>query len=114
MSFLKPKNMKHNEQYFNTTCQTGEELKKYTSNAKAQSGIILELFKKHKRQMTPSEVWVNAFDVDSVPLTSIRRAINVLTSEGLLSKTIKTKTGLYGRPEYYWELPSTAGNSTNI
>jgi predicted ArsR family transcriptional regulator len=102
--------MENNEQYFNTTCQTGEELKKFTTKSKNQAENILEFFKKQKRAMTPYEVWVNAFDVDSVPITSVRRAMSVLTSNGSLTKTETMKEGMYGRPEYYWKLSSNTEN----
>lgn len=41
---------------------------------------------------------------DKTPLTSIRRAINVLTKEGKLEKTYNKKLGNFGVPNHTWRL----------
>jgi hypothetical protein len=92
--------------YFNTTAVKDQELKLFKGKANDQTGKILEYFKKVNKEMTPSEVWTNLFDVDNTPITSIRRSMSNL-SKGITSpliKTTKQKTGLYGRPEYIWKL----------
>ncbi len=40
---------------------------------------------------------------NGTPLTSIRRAITVLTNKGLLQKTDEQISGVYGKPEYVWK-----------
>jgi hypothetical protein len=92
-----------NDDYFNTTGMEGDDLKKVTRKATKQSDIIFDYFKKNRRQaISPTEIWRNCFDVDSVPLTSIRRAISVLTRKGKLIKTNIQCQGMFGRPEYKW------------
>jgi transcription initiation factor IIE alpha subunit len=39
-----------------------------------------------------------------VPLTSIRRAITRLSYQGRIVKTDRQREGLYGKPEYIWEI----------
>ena len=38
------------------------------------------------------------------PLTSVRRAITNLSSDGELVKTNDKVTGIYGKPEHLWRL----------
>ena len=40
----------------------------------------------------------------NIPITSVRRAISDLTSNGDLVKTDKQVMGIYGRKEYVWRL----------
>lgn len=91
--------------YFNTTNVEGEQLKLYGLKARKQHAKILLFFMRNRgKQFSPTEVWVNLFAPDETPLTSIRRSITVLTKKGALKKTDKQKEGMYGRPEYKWEV----------
>lgn len=93
------------ESFFNTTRLEGEDLKKAVDKAVSQEEKILNYFKLLKtRELTASEVWRSVFDVDSTPLTSIRRAMTVLMSKGLLKKTDKQIEGMYGALEHKWKL----------
>lgn len=40
------------------------------------------------------------------PLTSVRRALTVLTAKGKLRKTVSKGEGLFGTPNHKWSLPS--------
>lgn len=93
-----------NENYFNTTHQEGDKLKLYGLKAHKQNAKILLFFLRNKKEFTPSQVWINCFNPDETPLTSIRRSMNVLTNKGALEKTDKKVEGIYGRPEYKWRL----------
>jgi hypothetical protein len=89
--------------YYNTTNEFAKVLETSKQKAKRQDEIILNAFKQIS-EMTPSEVWTNFFDVDSVPITSVRRAMTDLTNDGKLIKTEVKKKGIYGKPEYVWQL----------
>lgn len=87
--------------YYNTTHSVHPDLNRYEKKAKSQEETILEFFRVSGRRSSPSEVLMVLFD-NSVPLTSVRRAITNLTNEGELVKTNKQIRGPYGRPEYQW------------
>ena len=88
--------------YYNTTRQKGEQLKVSWKKTKSQDDKVMEYFHAHGKG-TPSEVWIYFRD-SNVPITSIRRSITNLTNSNLLSKTNNKKEGVYGRPEYVWEI----------
>lgn len=90
--------------YFNTTNESGATLVKNEVAAKTQNQLIFEFYQRHRGvPFSPSQVQAALLMYDT-PITSIRRAITVLTNEDKLIKTsIKTK-GMYGRDEYCWRL----------
>lgn len=91
--------------YFNTTSENGQQLQMFVNKSKKQDDVILRFFQTYNdKAISPSEVWVNCFDVDSIPITSIRRSISVLTKKGKLLKTEIKDKGIYGRDEYKWRL----------
>lgn len=70
---------------------------------KSQRDEVLEFFRLyHTHTLSPSHV--QAFWMPEVPIGSIRRAINALTSEGKLVKLDRKDHGLYGRRETLWKL----------
>lgn len=93
------------DSFFNTTGEKGEQLKESNRKASGQNNIILEYYRSNRQTaIAPSEVWKNCFDVDNVPITSIRRGISVLTKKGKLIKTAIQVKGLFGKDEYQWRL----------
>ena len=88
--------------YYNTTRQKGEQLKVSWKKTKSQDDKVMEYFHAHGKG-TPSEVWIYFRD-SNVPITSIRRSITNLTNSNLLSKTDNKREGVYGRPDYVWEI----------
>ena len=90
------------ENFKNTTGENGEKLLEFNDKAKKQEIRVLELFKKCPK-LSPSEVY-NDYPIQRTPLTSIRRAISNLKNQGILQKLKEKKDGLYGRPEYYYQL----------
>ena len=86
--------------YFNTTHETGTELKTFNQKAKTQNERVLEYFKPN-RKLSASLI-VNLFE--NVPITSIRRALNTLENKGLINKTGIQITGIYGRKENLYKL----------
>ena len=90
--------------FHNTIEVTGEELARYEMRAGAQEEHVYRAYKNHKK-LTPSEAWDWLYpNIKLTPLTSIRRAISNLTAKGALEKTKEQKTGIYGKPEYYWKI----------
>lgn len=85
--------------FYNTAKLTGFDLSQAIDAAATQKDAILEIFKVSKN-LTPSQVlylsgrpWL---------ITSIRRAIHDLTTEGELEKTERQVAGMHGKPEHVW------------
>lgn len=90
--------------YYNTTNLQGEELKGRRFKASAQASTILEFFLRNPDQLyTPFDVQrENAMWI--TPITSIRRAMTVLTAFGYLEKTEQMKPGRYRAINHMWRL----------
>ena len=84
-------------------------------NAKLQAGknfnqedLIYNIFQRSTfKSLTASEVWKHFKVIKNVPLTSIRRGISNLQTEGYLLKMDKTQTGIYGKPEHHYRILQT-------
>lgn len=90
------------DNYYNTTKETGEILVRANIMAGKQNDIVLDIFERYQRALSPSEVY--AVFPKRVPITSIRRSITNLTKLGFLEKTDIMKVGIYGKREHYWKL----------
>lgn len=88
--------------YYNTTNLSGSDLKSEIENAKTQKDAVLLIFQTYG-PLTPSNAW-SLYGATKAPLTSIRRAITDLTTEGHLIKSLTLKPGLYGKPEHLYKL----------
>lgn len=100
--------------YFDTT-DAGPQLAEYRAKASEQNAVVLWLFQKARRPLSPSEVHANyPLPPGAIlpPLTSIRRAISTLTKAGALVKTEVKCKGVYGRSEFVWRLPE-AGDAAS-
>ena len=86
--------------YFNTNKEVGEVLKESRQKASMQESVIMEIFQKENKLLSPEDV--HDYYTDNTPLTSIRRAITNLTSKGKLIKTDKQKIGKYGKKISLW------------
>jgi len=87
--------------YFNTTNETGQQLKQYKARASSQAGTVLLYFRDNSEYVyTPDEIQTTLFP--DTPITSIRRAITVLTSNGYLIKHDEMFPGKYGRLTHCW------------
>ena len=90
--------------FYNTTHLRGDELKKRKISADGQCRAILDFFKGNPQGLfTPFEVQTYT-GMEKTPITSIRRALNTLTSEGLIIKTEIMRPGEYGMPNHTWKL----------
>ena len=87
--------------FYNTTNTTGEDLQAYRRKAMSQDEIILALYR-DGYDHSPSQVLQMV--LPNAPITSVRRSITNLTTEGRLKKTGRQVNGMYGRPEYCWRL----------
>jgi Fe2+ or Zn2+ uptake regulation protein len=92
--------------YFNTTSEQGIDMVHYTLTAVNQECIVLEIMKIHG-SLSPSQV-LSKYKIKTgkvqTPITSIRRALSVLTKAGQLEKTNKKMYANYGRKEHFWKV----------
>lgn len=91
--------------YHATTRLSPAELSHAIATAKNQDQRLLVLFRRYG-PLSPSMAlrhWV-AQGWREVPLTSIRRGISDLTSEGRLTKTGLQVKGAFNMPEGVWKL----------
>jgi len=90
--------------YFNTTSERGDTLRHHRGAAERQVDRVVEIFRA-RGALSPSQLMPHFGP--SVPLTSIRRAITVATTRGLLVKTTDRRVGSYGRKEHIWRPATT-------
>lgn len=88
--------------YWNTTNLAGPELMEAVLVAENQEAAVLALFDKWVF-MSPSQAWSIGCDLGREwLLPSVRRAITVLTTRGLLVKLPAYVPGPHGRRETIW------------
>ena len=91
--------------YYNTNDESGETLQNRRQNSDKQKDVIYRVFESNPNMtLTPFEI--EAAVAQSWPITSIRRAITDLTSEGKLEKTEIKRMGPYGKQTYCWKYSS--------
>ena len=97
--------------YYNTNKESGKTLRKSRKNSWSQSDIILSIFKqKPKAKFTPEEILKKLQKVHlNYPITSIRRAMSNLKSDGYLEKTDEMKQGDWGKNVHLWKLGKRPG-----
>ena len=88
--------------FYETIDQPGSALKESNKKTRKQEELILDLFVKRNRPLSPSMV-LNELNLNC-PITSIRRAITNLTNAGKIIKTDQYVKGNYGKHEHLWEL----------
>lgn len=82
--------------YHQTQVLTQTQLTDYELAAKKQEGVILKILKQHPRKIQTAEDLIQHF-AGNVPITSIRRALTNLSTDGLIEKCGQVP-GTYGRP----------------
>lgn len=88
--------------FFNTIKLNQEELEKATDTALKQEDKILSVMNTNV-PYTPFEIqniYVSRYE--NVPITSIRRAMTVLTKKNKLIKLSDFKLEQYGKPNHRW------------
>lgn len=93
--------------YFDTTQLPLPLLDKAHAAAESQADAILEIYLHMNMALSPSQVWALCpCKLGSTeprwPLTSVRRAMCVLTRRQQLERCATQVLGQYGRPEYQW------------
>jgi hypothetical protein len=90
--------------YFQTTPLSQLEFWRAMENAKRQEDRVAALYARYGA-MSPSEVLRRyiAAGYAPPPLTSIRRAVTVLTEAGALVRTDETVIGSFGAREHVWK-----------
>jgi len=92
--------------FYNTTNQSGEELKSSWIETAKQDEIVLLLFARNQDMtFTPFDIQnilKNDYDKD-YPITSVRRSISNLTEIEALEKTSTKRKGKYGKANYCWK-----------
>ena len=89
--------------FYNTTNETGATLQNYKVKAQNQEQAIYDWFRRKQCFASPSQVTAELF-LNTIPVTSTRRAMKNLTDEGKLIKCDEKIIGPYGRPEHLWIL----------
>lgn len=95
---------------FNTTNLSGDTLEKRRGKNRSQHWLILEFFRSHPYEsFTPSEIEDRR--IISGPLTSIRRALTVLTEcdylekiDGKEGRPFVQRLGKYGEVNFAWRV----------
>ena len=89
--------------YYNTNNETGPTLKSSRLKAETQKDKVLKFFELNMKCMSADQVWGFLFD-KSVPVTSIRRAVTDLSTDGYLVKTEHMVDGMYGKKVHLYRL----------
>ncbi len=84
---------------------TEEQKRKSRKSAESQEARIVEYLHRRDRfsAFTAYELW-EALDNGNEPLTSFRRALTNLATQGRVTKLSETHTGYYGKQEHLWGL----------
>lgn len=89
--------------YYNTTNLQSAELAESVEQTKSQSSRIYKIMKRKGYNMTPVEVHAEYCEMyKPCPITSIRRSMTDMTTDGLLFKSDERALGLYGKDNYKW------------
>lgn len=100
--------------YHNTNHEPWADLQTSEHKAQVQEGTILYLFKRTLQGLTPDQVHEMLYGHTSVPITSVRRAITNLTSQGKLEKTDQRRAGSFGKKVFVWRAVRRPGVQANL
>jgi uncharacterized Fe-S cluster-containing protein len=89
--------------YYNTNQEKGEELKQSWKKTEKQEALILRHFRNNPKVYFSPEMIQEAV-LEKAPLTSVRRAITNLTTQGKLRKTDIMVKGKYGKRIHTWKV----------
>lgn len=91
--------------FFNTPNLRGPDLTAANEHNADQNEKVLAVFRRVGKSLTPCQVEAALkAQGELILLGSVRRAITTLTRRGELRKTDERRMGLYGIPNYCWEL----------
>lgn len=83
--------------YYNTTNESGKDLKDHQKKAMTQNEIIMNMFEGGAK-LSPSLIMPQM----KCPITSVRRALNTLERHNKIRRLDVKIYGLYGRKEYMY------------
>ena len=92
--------------YYNTTNETGPQLRSSWIQTAKQEELIYQMFVWNPGQgFSPEDIELRCLDLGKTwPITSIRRAINTLTKTDKLTKTNELQKSSYGKNTHIWRL----------
>ena len=89
--------------FFNETGIDSKELDVLNGTAKNQNERIYVIMKQTGKKYTPFQLHTEySRKYSAIPLTSIRRAMTVLTEQGKLKKLDKQKAERFGKRNFLW------------
>ncbi len=92
--------------YYNTTHESGQTLVEAKVKANTQNELIMDFFKGGAK-FTPWGVYSQLLSLgrisNSVPITSIRRSISDLCSQGYLVKLNEKRREKLGKANYFYQ-----------
>ena len=99
------------ENHYHDSLDERTRLDEFEHKAKKQDILVQQFMKAHAGQaFTPPEVWRAVDPDDTLPLTSIRRAMTNMSDPEkggcLVHQKDKKKIGLYGRVNDTWVYPA--------
>lgn len=96
--------------YHQTTALTGIDPQTEELNAYSQEQIVLGMYYIQSKPMTANDVFgiwshkLQAIGRPVPPITSVRRALSNLKTQGLLAIQTTHKPGSYGKPVHFYEI----------
>ena len=100
---VRKKYWKEINMYYNTNEETGQTLRSSRNKSQTQEEIILDFFKNNPNlRLSPFEIQ-EILELNA-PITSVRRAMTNLATNGDLRKTKLMKIGPYGKQVHTWRL----------
>lgn len=96
--------------YFNTTRETGRELKKACEKVENQDIRVFSIvYDAKEKGVTSGEVYSKFVKMANhyalvPPISSIRRSLSTLTERGVIEKTVEKRIGIYGRNNYVYKI----------
>lgn len=90
--------------FHNTTDEEPEVVRDRVQQTQTQEEIVMGLMNKYIK-LSASMVWERYPNHNSIPITSIRRALSNLAFDKKLVKLKEKRTGIYGKPETFYSLP---------
>ena len=85
--------------YYNTTNESGQQLKTFETKAKTQNEKIMEFLSYQKSIEYGASQLLRLVFNGTIPITSVRRSITNLVAENRLRYTGDTRMGSFGRQE---------------
>lgn len=91
--------------FYNTNHEYGRQLLESDKKAMSQQKLIFAYMSQNQgRQFTPFDIQAEVQEFRLTPITSIRRAMTNLTSEGRLEQTHNMRPGQYGKLNHTWRV----------